>query len=92
MLNTIVDSESTKMVNPIGRTCHVWVCVIVSIMDLEISLCVWQVSEAFKTGAKVMKDIKISADEVHDYLEEFEETIESQKQVEKALGEWCFFI
>ncbi|XP_010413310.1 PREDICTED: charged multivesicular body protein 7-like [Camelina sativa] len=43
------------------------------------------VSEAIKTGAKVMKDIKISADEVHDYLEELEETIESQKEVEKAL-------
>uniref|UniRef100_A0A1J3HHP0 Charged multivesicular body protein 7 n=1 Tax=Noccaea caerulescens TaxID=107243 RepID=A0A1J3HHP0_NOCCA len=56
VLNTISDSESTKMV-----------------------------SEAIKTGAKVMKDIKISADEVHDCLEEIEETIESQKQVEKAL-------
>ncbi|CAD5326511.1 unnamed protein product [Arabidopsis thaliana] len=56
VLNTIADSESTKMV-----------------------------SEAIKTGARVMKDIKISADDVHDYLEELEETIESQKQVEKAL-------
>lgn len=37
-----------------------------------------------------MKDIKISPDEVHDYLEEIEETIQSQKEVEKALGEWCF--
>ncbi|EOA24091.1 hypothetical protein CARUB_v10017322mg [Capsella rubella] len=63
VLNTIADSESTKMV-----------------------------SEAIKTGAKVMKDIKISADEVHDYLEELEETIESQKQVEKALGEWFLVI
>ncbi|KAL1216239.1 hypothetical protein V5N11_018689 [Cardamine amara subsp. amara] len=43
------------------------------------------VSEAIKTGARAMKGIKISADEVHDYLEELEETIESQKQVEKAL-------
>ncbi|KAG7635316.1 Snf7 family [Arabidopsis suecica] len=56
VLNTIADSESTKMV-----------------------------SEAIKTGARVMKDIRISADDVHDYLEELEETIESQKQVEKAL-------
>ncbi|KAG7566541.1 Snf7 family [Arabidopsis suecica] len=56
VLNSIADSESTKMV-----------------------------SEAIKTGARVMKDIKISADDVHDYLEELEETIESQKQVEKAL-------
>ncbi|KAF8108477.1 hypothetical protein N665_0108s0014 [Sinapis alba] len=56
VLNTIADSESTKMV-----------------------------SEAIKTGARVMKDIKISPDEVHDYLEEIEETIQSQKEVEKAL-------
>jgi charged multivesicular body protein 7 len=63
VLNTIADSESTKMV-----------------------------SEAIKTGARVMKDIKISADDVHDYLEELEETIESQKQVEKALGKWCFVV
>jgi len=55
-------------------------------------MCVWQVSEAIKTGARVMKDIKISADDVHDYLEELEETIESQKQVEKALGKWCFVV
>lgn len=54
------------------------------------SLCVWQVSEAIKTGARVMKDITISVDDVHDCLEEIEETIESQKQVEKAFGEWCF--
>lgn len=39
-----------------------------------------------------MKDNKFSADEVHEYLEELEETIESQKQVDKALGEWCFVI
>ncbi|XP_056866770.1 uncharacterized protein LOC108863608 isoform X2 [Raphanus sativus] len=57
VLNTIADSESTKMV-----------------------------SEAIKTGARVMKDIKISPDEVHDYLEEIEETIQSQKEVEKALA------
>ncbi|CAH8322785.1 unnamed protein product [Eruca vesicaria subsp. sativa] len=56
VLNTIADSESTKMV-----------------------------SEAIKTGARVMKDIKISPDEVHDYLEEIEETIQSQKEVGKAL-------
>ncbi|CAH2063134.1 unnamed protein product [Thlaspi arvense] len=43
------------------------------------------VTEAIKTGARVMQDIKISADEVHDYLEEIEETIQSQKEVEKAL-------
>ncbi|ESQ43868.1 hypothetical protein EUTSA_v10005996mg [Eutrema salsugineum] len=43
------------------------------------------VSEAIKTGARVLKDIKINADEVHDYLEEIEETIQSQKEVEKAL-------
>ncbi|CAN7062609.1 hypothetical protein Bca4012_095895 [Brassica carinata] len=43
------------------------------------------VSEAIKTGARVMKDIKISPDEVHDYLEEIEDTIQSQKEVEKAL-------
>ncbi|CAN8253949.1 unnamed protein product [Cochlearia groenlandica] len=43
------------------------------------------VSEAIKTGARVMKDIKINPDEVHDYLEEIEETIQSQKEVEKAL-------
>lgn len=57
---------------------------------LIICLCVWQVSEAIKTGARVMKEIKISPDEVHEYLEEIEETIQSQKEVEKALGEWCF--
>ncbi|VVB06581.1 unnamed protein product [Arabis nemorensis] len=56
VLNTITDSESTKMV-----------------------------SEAIKTGARVMEDITISVDDVHDCLEEIEETIESQKQVEKAL-------
>ncbi|KAF2588560.1 hypothetical protein F2Q70_00041247, partial [Brassica cretica] len=56
VLNTIADSESTKMV-----------------------------SEAIKTGARVMKYIKISPDEVHDYLEEIEDTIQSQKEVEKAL-------
>ncbi|KFK35392.1 hypothetical protein AALP_AA5G279200 [Arabis alpina] len=56
VLNTITDSESTKMV-----------------------------SEAIKTGAKAMKDITISVDDVHDCWEEIEETIESQKQVEKAL-------
>ncbi|CAA7030564.1 unnamed protein product [Microthlaspi erraticum] len=43
------------------------------------------VSEAIKTGANVMKNVKINADDVHDCLEEIEETIESQKQVEKAL-------
>lgn len=45
VLNTIADSESTKMVlqtlrNPIGRTYHVWVYVIVSIVDFRnIDVC-----------------------------------------------------
>ncbi|XP_010544919.1 PREDICTED: charged multivesicular body protein 7 [Tarenaya hassleriana] len=43
------------------------------------------VSEAIKTGARAMKEFKISAEEVHVCLEEIEETIESQKQLEKTL-------
>lgn len=89
VLNTIADSESTKMVCRTLKACHFGNCNNIN-NGVIISLCVWQVSEAIKTGARVMKDIKISPDEVHDYLEEIEDTIQSQKEVEKALGEWCF--
>lgn len=46
----------------------------------------WQVSEAIQIGAKAMKENKISVEEVEFCLQELEESIESQKQVDKALG------
>ncbi|KAK7820515.1 charged multivesicular body protein 7 [Quercus suber] len=44
-----------------------------------------KVSEAIQIGAKAMKENKISVEEVEFCLQELEESIESQKQVDKAL-------
>lgn len=49
-----------------------------------VSLC--QVTEAIRIGAEAMKQNKITVEEVEHCLEELEESIDAQKQVEKALG------
>jgi hypothetical protein len=46
----------------------------------------WQVSEAILIGAQAVKDNRMSVEEVEFCLQELEESIESQKQVDKALG------
>ncbi|XP_057965644.1 uncharacterized protein LOC131156186 isoform X1 [Malania oleifera] len=45
-----------------------------------------KVSEAIQIGARAMKENKISVEEIQLCLQELDESIDSQKQIEKALG------
>lgn len=57
-------------------------------MHLEsgLHLAFWQVSEAIQIGAQAIKENRISVEEVQNSLQELEDSIDSQKQVENALG------
>uniref|UniRef100_A0A2P2IHC0 Charged multivesicular body protein 7 n=2 Tax=Rhizophora mucronata TaxID=61149 RepID=A0A2P2IHC0_RHIMU len=51
-----------------------------------------KVSEAIKIGAQAMKQNRITVEEVENCLDELEESIDSQKQVEKALESAPFYV
>lgn len=46
----------------------------------------WQVSEAIKLGAQVIKENEISVDEIEQCLQELNVGIDSMKQVAEVLG------
>lgn len=50
------------------------------------NLACWQVSEAIQIGAKAIKENKMSVEEVQHSLQEIDESIDTQKQIENALG------
>lgn len=50
----------------------------------------WQVSEAIRIGAHAIKENRIGVEEVQHCLQELEESIDLQKQVENALGNFSF--
>ena len=50
----------------------------------------WQVTEAIQIGVRAIKENKISVEEVQLCLEELDESINSQKLVENALGIYVF--
>lgn len=52
----------------------------------------FQVSEAIKIGAQVIKENKITVEEVHVDLQELDENITAQKQVNEALGILFFYL
>lgn len=49
----------------------------------------WQVTEAIQIGARAIKENRISVEEVQLRLQELEDSIDLQKQVDNALGNFA---